>query len=69
MKIERISVLAKFDNGKVHQILINQNQNQEQDIIDVITASTKDGTLKVAQNALEGIEILTNNESIKTTES
>jgi len=66
-RIARIAILAQFDNDKVHQILISQEQ--EQAVLNLIMATDKNKTLNVIDTALEGIEIQTNDKPNKSTKS
>ena len=55
MKIDTITVLAKLDNGKVHEVLINKQT--ETAIINVLAAMHT--PIQMNEESLDSIEITT----------
>jgi hypothetical protein len=55
MKIERVAVLAKFEDGGVRQIIISPEQ--ETAVLNAIIKLEEKGTIRVIEEPLQGIDL------------
>ena len=54
-KIKRIAVLAKFDDDKIRQIIISENQ--EGMVLNLLVQLSENNTINVMEKSLEGITL------------
>lgn len=53
-KIKDLGILAQFDNGVIHQILVSEQQQQY--ILAYLIQSSRNNSLQVLENPLTSIE-------------
>lgn len=53
-KIKDLGILAQFDNGAIHQILVSEQQQQY--ILAYLIQSSRNNSLQILENPLTSIE-------------
>lgn len=56
MKIERICIIAKLEDGTIRQVVITKAQQRF--VLDAIRATDPNNSVKILESQLEGIEFI-----------